>query len=74
MQINNEQADLYDDTGKHFITISTTKLKWLWQQYNKASYSSHSLVSQTQSFQKEVIWLYKKYKHEAPRKNPLKTT
>ena len=52
-QINNEQAHLYEDTGKHLTTISTTRLKWLWQQYNKASYSSHCLVPQIQSFEKK---------------------
>ena len=38
IQIHNEQTHIYEDTGKYLITITTTKLKWLWQQYNKAKY------------------------------------
>ena len=27
----NELTHIYEDTGRHLITIPTTRLKWLWQ-------------------------------------------
>ena len=40
-------------------------MKWLWQQYNKNKYSTHSLV---------VVWLYQRYNYKKPKKNPLKAS
>ena len=47
-----------EDTGRHLITIPTTRLKWLWQQYNKDKYNTHGLVPPTQTFETEVVWFY----------------
>ncbi|HYP42844.1 MAG TPA: RNase H family protein, partial [Candidatus Nitrosocosmicus sp.] len=74
IQINNENTDLYEDTGRYLTTISTTRLKWLWQQYNKAMDSSHNLVPPTQPFEKEVIWLYQRYKIKTPKNNSQNIT
>ena len=49
-------------------------MKWLWQQYNKNKYSTHSLVPPTQSFETEVVWLYQRYNYKKPKKNPLKAS
>ena len=72
IQVNNEQTYIYEDIGTHLITIPTTRIKWLWQQYNKTSYSTHGLVPQTQTFQKEVVWLYQRYKRKISKNDPVK--
>jgi hypothetical protein len=72
IQTQTELTHIYDDTGKYFITIPTTRLKWLWQQYQNASHNTHGLVPHTQPFETEVIWLYQKYKHKNPKNVPLK--
>ena len=74
IQTQNELTHIYEDTGKHLITIPTTRLKWLWQQYNKAIYSTHGLVPHTQPFETEVVWLYQRYKYKIPKKDPLKAS
>ena len=70
IQINNTKTHLYENTGRYLITIPTTRLEWLWQQYNKNKYNTHGLVPQPQSFEKEIIWLYQRYKHKTSKKNP----
>ena len=65
----NEVTHIYEDTGRHLITIPTTRLKWLWQQYN-----THGLVPAPQSFETEVVWLYQRYNSKKPKKNPLKAS
>ncbi len=74
IQTQNEVTHIYEDTGRHLITIPTTRLKWLWQQYNKAIYSTHGLVLPTQPFETEVVWLYQRYKYKIPKKDPLKAS
>ena len=44
IQIQNELTNIYEDTGRHLITIPTTRIKWLWQQYNIDKYNTHGLV------------------------------
>ena len=35
IQIQNDSAHIYDETGKHIITIPHTRVVWLWNQYNR---------------------------------------
>ena len=74
IQIKKTKTHLYENTGRHLITIPTTRLEWLWKQYNKNKYNTHGLVPQPQSFEKKIIWLYQRYKHKPSMKNPFKTT
>ena len=74
IQIHNEQTHIYENTGRHLITIPTTRLKWLWQQYNKVKYNTHGLVPPTQTFEKEVVWLYQRYKSKIFKNSSTKTT
>ena len=74
LQIINEQTHIYENTGNYLITIPTTRLKWLWQQYNKANYSSHGLIPHTQTFENEVVWLYQRYNRKITKNDPVKTT
>ena len=72
IQIKDEMTHLYDETGKHLITIPITRLKWLWDQYSKAKDSPHGLTPPTQPFETEIIWLYQRYKYRIPKTDPLK--
>ena len=74
IQTQNELTHIYEDTGRHLITIPTTRLKWLWQQYNTDKYNTHGLVPPTQSFETEVVWLYQRYNYKIPKKDPLKAS
>ena len=71
IQTQNELAHIYDDTGRYLTTIPTTRLKWLWHQYNKNTHNTHRLVPLTQTFEKKIVWLYQRYKHKTP-KDPVK--
>jgi hypothetical protein len=72
IQTQDELTHIYDDTGKYLITIPTTRLKWLWQQYQNVIHNTHGLVPHTQPFETEVICLYQRYKHKNPKNAPLK--
>ena len=73
IQTQNEITHIYEDTGRHLITIPTTRLKWLWQQYNIDTYSTYGLVPPPQPFETEIVWLYQRYNPKKPKKDPLKT-
>ena len=44
IHIQNELTQIYENTGRYLTTIPTTRLKWLWQQYNNDKYNTHNLV------------------------------
>lgn len=71
IQTQNDIIHSYDDTCKYLVTIPTTRLEWLWKQYHNANHNTHGLVSHTQPFETELIWLYQRYQYKHP-KNPLK--
>lgn len=68
---NKDVITIYKATSRHFITIPTTRLKWLWKQYNNAIYSTHGSVPLPQSFETKLGWLYQRYKYRFPNKDPL---
>jgi hypothetical protein len=74
IQTQNEVTHLYENTGRHLTSISTNRLKWLWQQYHKNAYITQNLVPPIQPFETEIIWLYQRYKNKTHIKDPLKTT
>ena len=74
IQTQNEITHIYEDTGRHLITIPTTRLNWLWQQYNKDTYMTYGLIPPPQPFETEVVWLYQRYNSKIPKKNSLKTS
>ena len=41
IQIQNDSAHIYDETGKHIITIPHTRVVWLWNQYNRTLHQPH---------------------------------
>ena len=58
IQTQNEVTHIYENTRRHNITIPTTRIKWLWQQYRKAIQNRNDLVPPTQTFESEIVWLY----------------
>ena len=74
IQTQNEVTHLFEDTGRYLTTISTTRLKWLWQQYHMNAANSHNLIPPTQIFETEIIWLYQRYNIKIHNKNPQKNT
>ena len=44
IQTLGEITHIYEDTGKFLITIPTTRLKWLWQQYHYSNHSTHGPI------------------------------
>ena len=72
IQTQFDVAHIYKDNGRHLITISKTRLIWLWKQYHQAKNTPHSLEPPTQSFETEIVWLYQRYKYHIPKNDPLK--
>ena len=72
IQIQNDIAHIYEETGKPLITILIDRLKWLWKQYTKSQNRLNQLIPPTQSFETEIIWLYQRYKYRTPKTDPLK--
>ena len=72
IQTHNEVSHLFENTGRYLTTISTTRLKWLWQQYHKNTANKHNLIPPIQSFEIEIIWLYQRYNIKIYNKNPQK--
>jgi hypothetical protein len=64
----NDITHIYNDTGKYITTIPTTRIKWLWQQYNNNKYNTHRLTPAIQPFETEIVWLYQRYEHKTTKK------
>jgi len=73
IQTQNDKTHIYNDIGKYITTIPTTRIKWLWQQYNNNKYNNHRLIPAIQPFETEVVWLYQRYEHKNHKKNTIKT-
>ena len=65
-------SHIYDEEGRHLITIPEQRLQWLWKQYQNALHQPHNLEPPIQSFEQEVTWLYRRYKYKIPKNDPLK--
>jgi hypothetical protein len=72
IQIIYDKAHIFIDTKNLLITISKTRLEWLWKQYNINLDTQHHLDPPRQPFTTEIIWLYERYKYRIPKTNPLK--
>jgi hypothetical protein len=72
IQTRFDVAHIYEDNGRHLITIPKARLTWLWKQYQLAKNTSHGLEPSTQSFETEIVWLYQRYKYRIPKNDPLK--
>ena len=72
IQTQFDVAHIYEDNGRHLITIPKKRLLWLWKQYHLAINTPHSLKPPTQSFETEIVWLYQRYKYRIPKNDPLK--
>ena len=72
IQTQLDVAHIYEDNGRHLITIPKTRLDWLWKQYQLAKDLPHGLEPTTQSFETEIVWLYQRYKYRIPKNDPLK--
>jgi hypothetical protein len=72
IQIHFDVAHIYEDNGRHLITIPKTRLHWLWKQYQLGKNTPHGLEPPTQSFETEIVWLYQRYKYRIPKNDPLK--
>ena len=72
IQIQFDVAHIYEDNGRHLITIPKTRLIWLWKQYQLAKNTTHGLEPVTQPFETEIVWLYQRYKYRIPKNDPLK--
>ena len=55
IQIQHDVAHLYEENGRHLITIPQSRLTWLWQQYHLAIDTQHGLEPPTQSFETEIV-------------------
>ena len=74
IQTQGDNAHIHDETCKHLITIPYDRLTWLWTQYNWMWYQPHDLIPPTQTFEIQITWLYKRYKHRNPKNDPLKNS
>jgi hypothetical protein len=72
LQIIHNKAHLFTKNGNLLITITKTRLEWLWKQYNINSNIQHHIDPPRQSFETEIIWLYKRYKYCIPNIDLLK--
>ena len=62
----------YTKNGNLLITITKTRLEWLWKQYNINSNIQHHIEPPRQSFEIEIIWLCERYKYCIPNIDSLK--
>ena len=58
IQTQFDVARIFEDNGRHHITIPQNRLKWLWKQYQDAKHTPHALEPPTKSFETEIVWLY----------------
>ena len=72
IQSQHGASHIYDEEGRHLITIPEQRLQWLWKQYQNALHQPHNLEPPIQSFEQEVTWLYRRYKYKIPKNDPLK--
>ena len=72
IQTQFDVAHIYEDNGRHLITIPKTRLLWLLKQYQHAKHTPHGLEPPTQTFETEIVWLYQRYKYRIPKNDPLK--
>jgi hypothetical protein len=63
IQVLHNSAYLYDHDGRHLYTITLTRLKWLWDQYNHSISQLPNLEPPLQTFETEIIWLIYRYKN-----------
>lgn len=70
IQSQHGYSHIYDEDGRHLITIPDQRLKWLWEQYHTAIHQPHNLEPPIQSFEREVAWLYHRYKYKTPKNDP----
>jgi hypothetical protein len=59
IQIQHENAHIYDHYGTHLITIPTTRLNWLWLQYHTTLHNSSIFAPPIQSFETESLGFIK---------------
>ena len=71
IQTHFDVAHIYEDNGRHLVTIPKTRLLWLWKQYHQAKNTPHRLEPPTQPFETEIVWLYQRYKYRIPEKTHL---
>jgi hypothetical protein len=72
IQIISDEAHIFTDIENLLVTISKTRLEWLWKQYNTNLEIQHHLDPPKQPFTTKIIWLYERYKYRIPKINPLK--
>ena len=72
IQIQFDVAHIYEDNGRHLITILKTRIMWLWKQYQLTESTTHGLEPSTQSSENEIVWLYQRYKYRIPKNDSLK--
>ena len=58
-------AYIYDIDGRHLHTISLSRLKWLWSQYQQTTNHPPSLEPPLQAFETEITWLI--YRYQCPK-------
>ena len=70
IQIQQNSAHIYDNSGKYLISIPICRLTWLWNQYQNGLNNPQNLKPQTQPFEIEIVWLYQRYKYKIPKTDP----
>ena len=71
IQSQHDYSHIYDEDGRHLITVPDQRLQWLWEQYHTAIHQPHNLEPPIQSFEREVAWLYHRYKYKIPKNDTL---
>jgi hypothetical protein len=74
IQLQHENAHIYDHNGTHLITIPATRLNWLWLQYHTTLHNSLIFTPPIQSFETKIAWLYQRYKYRIPKHDPSQNT
>ena len=74
IQVQDDIAHIYDEIGKHLISIPYNRLAWLWTQHNQMLHQLHDLIPPTQTFEIKITWLYQRYKHRISKNDPLKNS
>jgi hypothetical protein len=59
IQLQHENAHIYDHNGTHLITIPATRLNWLWLQYHTTLHNSLIFIPSIQSLKLKLLGFIK---------------
>jgi hypothetical protein len=72
IQIQNSEANIYDQRTNYMATITTERLQWLWNQFSYDHFLQTTKILQppSQNFETKILWLIQRYIIILPKRKP----